>query len=67
MSENVGEMLSTACAKEKADNRMALYTIISIIRFPAHQCLPVHGVMLVMVVVCSRRIYCSCSKYTKEM
>ena len=41
----MGDMLSIACAKEKADNRMALYTTISRIRFLAHQCLPVHGVM----------------------
>ena len=41
----MGDMLSTARAKEKAANRMALYTIISAIRFLAHQCLPIYGVM----------------------
>ena len=41
----MGDMLSTARAKEKAANRMDLYSIISAIRFLAHQFLPVHGVM----------------------
>ena len=41
----MGDMLSTARAKEKADNRMALYTIIPTIRFIAHYCLPIYGVM----------------------
>ena len=41
----MGDLLSIARAKEKADNRMALYTIISAIRFPAHYCLPIYEVM----------------------
>ena len=36
-SKDVDEMLSSAHAKEKADNRKALYTIVSTIRFLARQ------------------------------
>ena len=42
-SKDVDEMLSSAHAKEKADNRKALYTIVSTIRFLARQSLPLRG------------------------
>ena len=41
----MGDMLSIARAKEKADNRMVLYTIIFNKIFPSHQRLPGHEVM----------------------
>ena len=40
---DIGDMLSTAHANRKADNRIALYTIISTLRFLAHQGLPLRG------------------------
>ena len=42
-SNDVDEMLSSTYAKEKADNRKALYTILSTIRFLARQGLPLRG------------------------
>ena len=42
-SKNVGEILSSAHAEEKAANRKALYTILSTIRFLAQQRLPLRG------------------------
>ena len=42
-SKDVGEMLSTAHAKEKANSRKALYTILSTVRFLARQGLPLRG------------------------
>ena len=42
-SKDVDEMLSTSYAKEKADNRKALYTILSTTRFLARQGLPLRG------------------------
>ena len=42
-SKAVDEMLCTSLAKEKADNRKAMLTIISTIRFLAHQGLPLRG------------------------
>lgn len=42
-SRDVGEMLSSAHASEKAENCRALYTIISTLRFLARQGLPLRG------------------------
>ena len=42
-SKAVDEMLCTSLAKEKADNRKAMLTIISTIRFLAHQGLILRG------------------------
>ena len=40
---DIADMLSTAHAQEKADNRRALYTILSTLRFLARQGLPLRG------------------------
>ena len=42
-SKDVDEMLGSAHAKEKAENRKALYTILSTVRFLARQGLPLRG------------------------
>ena len=42
-SQNVGDMLSSAYKKEREDDRRALYTILTTIRFLARQGLPLRG------------------------
>ena len=49
-SKAVDEMVCTSLAKEKADNRKAMLTIISTICFLARQGVPLHGSHVVMAV-----------------